>query len=204
YRQVPPFGRETIRRVNGNVSDFKRKTAREFEDYLQVALVCFEDLLPEPDNKIVMELLWDLATWHAYAKLRLHSDSTIASFRVATRVFGDSLRKFVRKTCANFETTELDTERIKRVQRQNRRKEKMGMDTPVDPASDDYQKVSFNPNTIKFHAMGHYADAIVYLGTTDVYLTQRASISIFFWYFKLIFFKGRACTHSQQAFVAKD
>ncbi|THV06114.1 hypothetical protein K435DRAFT_849214 [Dendrothele bispora CBS 962.96] len=167
YRQVPPFGRETIRRVNGNVSDFKRKTAREFEDYLQVALVCFEDLLPEPDNKIVMDLLWDLATWHAYAKLRLHSDSTIASFRVATRVFGDSLRKFVRKTCANFETTELDTERIKRVRRQNRRKEKMGMDTPVDPASDDYQKVSFNPNTLKFHAMGHYADAIVYLGTTD-------------------------------------
>ncbi|THV04534.1 hypothetical protein K435DRAFT_649077, partial [Dendrothele bispora CBS 962.96] len=116
---VPPFGRKTICHVNGNVSEFKRKTACEFKDYLQVALVCFEDLLPEPNNKIVMDLLWDLVTLHAYAKLQLHSDSTIASFWVATRVFGDSLQKFVHKTCASFETTELDTERIKQVRRQN-------------------------------------------------------------------------------------
>ncbi|THU91216.1 hypothetical protein K435DRAFT_820896 [Dendrothele bispora CBS 962.96] len=36
YIQIPPFGRETIRRINRNVSELKRTTAREFEDYLQV------------------------------------------------------------------------------------------------------------------------------------------------------------------------
>ncbi|KAK7444353.1 hypothetical protein VKT23_015366 [Stygiomarasmius scandens] len=172
YRQVPPFGRETIRRANGNVSGLTRKTAREFEDYLQVALVCFEDLLPEPHNKIVMDLIWDLATWHAYAKLRLHSDSTVQSFRQATRAFGDSLRKFVRTTCAEFDTTELEKERAKRVRREKRARQKSGLDTPVDPASELNQKRSFNPNTPKFHAMGHYPDAVVYFGTTDVYSTQ--------------------------------
>ncbi|KAK7452756.1 hypothetical protein VKT23_012157 [Stygiomarasmius scandens] len=158
YCLVPPFGRETIRHIHGNVSELKRKTAREFEDYLQVALPCFEDLLPEPHNKIVMDLLWDFATWHAYAKLRLHSDSTVESLCQATRSFGDSLRKFVWVTCAAFETTELDKERAKRLRREARAREKNGGD--ADPASEIHQKVSFNPNTSKFHAMGHYADAI--------------------------------------------
>ncbi|THU95728.1 hypothetical protein K435DRAFT_966260 [Dendrothele bispora CBS 962.96] len=169
YRQVPPFGRETIRRINDNVSELKRKTARDFEDFLQVALACFEDLLPEPHNGIIMDLIWDLATWHAYAKLRLHSDSTVESFRQVTRVFGDSLRKFVRKTCAEFDTTELEKEREKRVRCTKR---KNGLDTSTDPKSELHQKRAFNTNTLKFHAMGHYPDAVVYFGTTDVYSTQ--------------------------------
>jgi hypothetical protein len=69
----------------------------------------------------VLELLWDLATWHAYAKLRLHSDSTIASFHKATRAFGDSLRKFVRVTCKAFETAELEKEHQKRIRQKNRK-----------------------------------------------------------------------------------
>ncbi|THU90531.1 hypothetical protein K435DRAFT_864214 [Dendrothele bispora CBS 962.96] len=159
YRQVPPFGRETIRRINDNV-----------------ALAVFEDLLPEPHNGILMDLIWDLATWHAYAKLRLHSDSTVESFRQVTQAFGDSLRKFVRKTCAEFDTTELDKEKEKRVRRTKR---KNGLDTSTDPASEPHQKHAFNPNTLKFHAMGHYPDAVVYLGTTDIYSTQPVSMPIF-------------------------
>jgi hypothetical protein len=36
YRQVPPFGRGTIRRFTGNPSAMRKLAARDFEDLLQV------------------------------------------------------------------------------------------------------------------------------------------------------------------------
>jgi hypothetical protein len=36
YRQVPTFGKDTIRRFSKNVSEMKRIAARDFEDILQV------------------------------------------------------------------------------------------------------------------------------------------------------------------------
>jgi hypothetical protein len=41
YRDVPPFGRETIRKFSNNVSAMKRFAARDFEDLLQV---CYSNL----------------------------------------------------------------------------------------------------------------------------------------------------------------
>lgn len=35
FRQVPTFGRDTIRRFGGSVSALKRLAARDFEDILQ-------------------------------------------------------------------------------------------------------------------------------------------------------------------------
>jgi hypothetical protein len=37
YRQVPTFGRGTIRRFSSNASAMKRLAARDFEDLLQVS-----------------------------------------------------------------------------------------------------------------------------------------------------------------------
>ena len=36
YRQVPTFGRDTIRRFRRNASELKQMAARDFEDLLQV------------------------------------------------------------------------------------------------------------------------------------------------------------------------
>ena len=38
FRQVPTFGRDTIRRFHRNVSEMKRLAARDFEDVLQVRI----------------------------------------------------------------------------------------------------------------------------------------------------------------------
>ena len=38
FRQVPTFGRDTIRRFHRNVSEMKRLAARDFEDVLQVSI----------------------------------------------------------------------------------------------------------------------------------------------------------------------
>jgi hypothetical protein len=36
FRQVPTFGRSTIRRFSANVSEMKKLAARNYEDILQV------------------------------------------------------------------------------------------------------------------------------------------------------------------------
>ena len=36
FRQIPPFGRYTIRHFHNNVSEMKKLAARDFEDILQV------------------------------------------------------------------------------------------------------------------------------------------------------------------------
>jgi len=39
YRQISSFGRDTIRRFNGNVSAMKKLAARDWEDLLQVRYI---------------------------------------------------------------------------------------------------------------------------------------------------------------------
>jgi len=43
----------------------------------QCAIPVFDGLLDPCNNVIVMDLLFELATWHALAKLRLHTESTV-------------------------------------------------------------------------------------------------------------------------------
>ena len=38
FRQVPTFGRDTIRKFSGNVSAMKKLAGRDFEDILQVSV----------------------------------------------------------------------------------------------------------------------------------------------------------------------
>jgi len=37
FRQIPTFGRDTIRKFRSNVSELKKMAARDFEDLLQVS-----------------------------------------------------------------------------------------------------------------------------------------------------------------------
>ncbi|OJA15139.1 hypothetical protein AZE42_07563 [Rhizopogon vesiculosus] len=62
YRKVPTFGRGTIRRFHKNASAMKRLATRDFEDLLQCAIPVFEGLLPNPHNKVILDLLFDLVT----------------------------------------------------------------------------------------------------------------------------------------------
>jgi hypothetical protein len=60
-----------------------------------------------------------MAHWHALAKLRLHTDVTLAAMDSMTVLLGNKLRLFQRKTCSAFSTRELKRERDARVRRQN-------------------------------------------------------------------------------------
>lgn len=67
-------------------------------------------LSPGRHNDIFMDLLFNFAMWHAYAKLRLHSDTTLALFDDALRSLGFLLRLFKSKVCSMYATQELPSE----------------------------------------------------------------------------------------------
>jgi hypothetical protein len=57
-----------------------------------------------------MSLLFRLAEWHALAKLRMHTESSLTQIEKVTTILGRQLRHFSDFTCKDFETTELPKE----------------------------------------------------------------------------------------------
>ncbi|KAH6884040.1 hypothetical protein BKA70DRAFT_1446082 [Coprinopsis sp. MPI-PUGE-AT-0042] len=84
YRQMPSFGHDTIQKFSENVSDCKRRAARDYEDLLQCSITSFEGLLPSPHTKM---------SW-------IYSSFFLAS----------QFRKFQQETCQCVVTVELQQE----------------------------------------------------------------------------------------------
>jgi hypothetical protein len=162
----------------------------------------FEGLLPEPHNKIIMDLLFIMAHWHGLAKLRMHSDLTLAILDQQTTDLGAQFREFKATVCAAYSTQELDREVDARSRRQTRDAAKRtetgkayGVGRGIaartnakgkQKASAEHlqhtplprqprRKKSFNLQTYKFHALGDYVTSIRHFGTTDSYSTEPVS-----------------------------
>lgn len=125
---------------------------------------------------MVLRLLYKAAEWHALAKLRLHTDSTLEFLDAITREFCRLMRQFRDKTSDKFNTVELPREAGTR---------KGGATKKV-----------LNLNTYKFHALGDYVATIRLFGTTDSYSTQLvSSISCYvIAHIETLLLTGRACT----------
>jgi hypothetical protein len=59
-----------------------------------------------------------MAEWHSFAKLRLHTESTISYLEALAREPGQLMRQFRDETCSQFETFELPREAEARNRRQ--------------------------------------------------------------------------------------
>ncbi|KIJ17498.1 hypothetical protein PAXINDRAFT_110880 [Paxillus involutus ATCC 200175] len=171
YRSIKMFGRGTIRRFHKNVSAMKRLAARDFEDLLQCAIPTFEGLLPDPHNKVLLDLLFDLSTWHAFTKLRMHTDDTLSFFDIATTSLSKAVRQFQRTTCSFYHTTELPQEYASRGRRQAALAAKQP-NSSAGKALTAPKAKKLNLTTYKYHALGDYPDTIRRYGTTDSYSTQ--------------------------------
>jgi hypothetical protein len=130
----------------------------------------FEGLFGSWDD-LVQDLLYDLAVWHALAKLRLHRESTLELLTQATRHLGFSLRRWVARMCRHVETFENERERRARVDRA----QKHGKP----PANATRKRRNFNLATYKLHALGDYVPAIRLFGTTDGWSTQPVSVDAY-------------------------
>lgn len=116
----------------------------------------------------MQSLLYRFAQWHALAKLRIHSDSTLIFLEETFTKLSRMLRKFRTHTCAAFNAMELPKEKVARQRKLTRRAGTQN----IAPESTGVRTKQFNLNTYKFHAMGDYVKTIRFFGTTDSFSTQ--------------------------------
>ena len=88
----------------------KQLATHDYEDLLQCSIPMFKDLLDDPHNKQVMKLLYQTAKWHALAKLRMHTDSTLEHLHCITKEFSSLMRQFRDHICPQFNTVKLSYE----------------------------------------------------------------------------------------------
>ncbi|KAJ3494201.1 hypothetical protein NLJ89_g10856 [Agrocybe chaxingu] len=185
YRQVPTFGRDTIRKFSNNASGMKKLAARDYEDLLQCAIPVFEGLLPLQQDRVVRKLLFELATWHGLAKLRLHTETTVRDLENSTTRLGDLLRLFQEEVCSQHKTYDLPTEEAARGRRKTAAAAKKAT-TATRPAAGKTAAQAkpktprrerlFTLGTYKVHALGGYGKAIRLYGTTDNYTSQTGEL----------------------------
>ncbi|KIO04949.1 hypothetical protein M404DRAFT_142276, partial [Pisolithus tinctorius Marx 270] len=174
YRQVPTFGRDTIRKFSNNASAMKKLAARDFEDLLQCSIPIFEGLLPPPYNDTTMDLLFELVTWHALAKLWLHTKTSLHFLDSSTTRLGCLFRHFKTAVCDQIATKDLPSEEAARGRRMAASAARAQGDGNSRPATAQTgpQQRTFNLSTYKLHTLGDYVASIRLFGTTDNYSTQ--------------------------------
>ncbi|KAI0755358.1 hypothetical protein C8Q80DRAFT_1060327, partial [Daedaleopsis nitida] len=176
-RLMPTFGRDRIRRFWNDVSAQKRLAARDYEAFLMTIMPAYEDLIPfENDSENIADLLFELANFHALAKLRMQTTITLDTLNAATKHLYDVMRRFDRETCSRYSTQELPDEaesRARRERKKARAREEQGGQEPPHAAAAGPKDVKFNViNTYKYHCLGDYAEYIERSGPTDNYTTQ--------------------------------
>ncbi|KAF5316669.1 hypothetical protein D9619_006659 [Psilocybe cf. subviscida] len=173
FRDMPTFGTSTIRRFATNASEMKKLAARDFEDLLQCSIPAFDGLLDEPYNSMAIMLLYRTAEWHAFAKFRLHTESTLQHLEELTTEFGRLMRKFRDVASSAFVTLELPKETGARQRRQQSGK---GKKVAANNTTARKPK-GLNLFTYKWHALGDYVKAVRLFGGTDGFSTQVGELA---------------------------
>ena len=91
----------------------KQLAAQDYEDLLQCSIPAFEGILDEPHNSRLMKLLYRTTEWHVFAKLRMHSDSTLAHLELLTKEFGLLTAMQIGRHVQRLECAQLVAERQK-------------------------------------------------------------------------------------------
>jgi hypothetical protein len=119
-----------------------------------------------------MTLLYRTAEWHAFAKLRLHTENTLQHLEKLITELGKVMRNFRDTTQSAFVTSELPKEMEARQRRQkssSKGKEKAAA------GNNGKKPKNLNLLTYKWHALGDYVQAIRLFGGTDGFSTQVVS-----------------------------
>ena len=136
-------------------------------------------------------MLFSLAEFHAFAKMRLHTERTLELFDQSVIKLGEDMRKFETVVCAAYETKELPRETAARGRRDAAAAAKASSKTAPPggrkgkgkaAARNATQKQGANPrqakfqlSTFKYHSFGDYPNAVRAFGTLDVLSTQHVS-----------------------------
>jgi hypothetical protein len=135
-----------------------------------------------------MKLLFKLGHWHALAKLRMHTESSVAELEKATEELGKLMREFCNKSASTFSTFELPREQQARARRQERvnaqrqsapqgecqtqTTQTRQVPSQASRKPSGRKRKQLNLFTYKWHALGDYPSTIRHVSTTDNYSTQ--------------------------------
>jgi hypothetical protein len=119
-----------------------------------------------------MDLLFELATWHAFAKLCIHTDETLDLLMAATKTLTRVMRRFLKETCEELITVELPKEAEACGRRTAALAAKGDSRAAKGKATKGPKRKKLNLATYKYHALGDYAETIRTFGPTDNYNTQ--------------------------------
>ena len=132
-------------------------------------------LKSKADNRVILELTFDLGTLLSLGKLHLHISKTIKGLADAGSATGTSVRNFAKKVCPNYATLELPKELAARTRRRAR-KSGPGVTIPRT------QKIKhFNYTTYKFHSLRDYAPTVIAYGSLDNQTTQIVRLFSVLW-----------------------
>jgi hypothetical protein len=170
-----------------------------------------EGLLPEPHNTKLLILLYSLAEWHAFAKLRMHTEHTLGAMEKATSAIGHGLRSFRDWSHSTFIVKELPSETTARGRR-TRKKLLKSTGSKVQllpapppsarPARPSPKVKKLNLFTYKLHALGDYVRTIRLFGTTDSYSTQIVCYLSQRWNYSDVLFRENLLIVTSNAFIA--
>jgi hypothetical protein len=118
-------------------------------------------------------LLFDFNTFHAFAKLRLHTEDTLSFLDRFVTLFGNSLNSFLDAT-ENVETEELPRERVAREQREAAKAIAEGRSAPPSKK----KSKTFPREAYKLHPGGDFTWFIRWLSTADQWSTRLVSLMI--------------------------
>ena len=132
-----------------------------------------------------MELLFELATWHSLAKLRLHDmDSTLPELKASTKRLGAIHRQFQSKVCGAYDTQDLPKEASAKARQKAAAGAKAQKTGKVSTSKASTSKAKLvgkgkgkkkrmlSLTTPKFHLLGHYNPYIIRVGTSDNFNSQ--------------------------------
>jgi hypothetical protein len=145
--------------------------------------------LPKRHDRIVQKVLFELATWHGLAKLRLHTDSTLLELENSATRLGDILRRFKSEVCNEYATRDLPSEEAARGRRQAAKVQKLAesqkatggsqvLAPPPKPSSKKTKFRNFNMETYKLHSLPDVPAAIRAFGVTENTSTLNVSYSL--------------------------
>ena len=134
----------------------------------------FYGLLPEPHNTEICKLIVAALEFHTLAKLRLHTEHTIADLEQAIVTYGRLVRRFAARTCPAFNTKDTPKE----AEAKARRKAKKAANSGDSSAGTSTRALKDNSRTFslsrfKFGAIGGYPATIRSIGASENSSTLR-------------------------------
>ena len=132
--------------------------------------------MPKNHDKIILKLLFELATWHGLAKLRLHTESTLNDLENSATRLGKILRTFKTDLCSQYGTRDLPSEEAAHGRRQAAKAQKDGgAPPPMNSATVISKFRDFNMETYKLHGLPDYPASIRAYGVTENTSTKNVS-----------------------------